>query len=82
MYRDDMLTKYEVTRIISARALQISLGAPIFIKTEKFEPREIAIEEFKRKLIPITIKRKFPNGEIQIVKIKKAIENYLKINKL
>lgn len=75
----DILTKYEVARIISARAMQISLGAPYFIKAKTYNPREIAKEEFKNKLLPMTIRRTLPNGTVITVDIKKAIDNYLKI---
>jgi DNA-directed RNA polymerase subunit K len=51
-------TRYERARIIGARALQISMGAPLLIKTPKIDPLEIAIEEFTLNLIPITVKRK------------------------
>jgi DNA-directed RNA polymerase subunit K len=51
-------TRYERARIIGARALQISMGAPLLIKTEKCDPLEIAIEEFQQNIIPITVKRK------------------------
>lgn len=51
-------TRYERARIIGARALQISMGAPLLIKTPKIDPLEIAIEEFTHNLIPITVKRK------------------------
>jgi DNA-directed RNA polymerase subunit K len=51
------LTRFEKTRIISARALQISMGAPVLIRTHKSSPREIAKEEFERDILPITIKR-------------------------
>ncbi|MDD1677864.1 MAG: DNA-directed RNA polymerase subunit K [Methanomicrobiales archaeon] len=51
-------TRYERARIIGARALQISMGAPLLVKTEKIDPLEIAIEEFDQKVIPITVKRK------------------------
>ena len=48
-------SKFEKARIISARALQISRGAPILVKTDLKEPAEIAKLEFehgKIKLIP------------------------------
>jgi len=32
---EDRLTRFEVARIISTRALQISLGAPVLVKSEK-----------------------------------------------
>ncbi|MGA2934051.1 MAG: DNA-directed RNA polymerase subunit K [Methanomicrobiales archaeon] len=51
-------TRYERARIIGARALQISMGAPVLIKSEKIDPLEIALEEFASGVIPITVKRK------------------------
>lgn len=53
------LTKYQKARIIGARALQISMGAPILIKRKKdvYDPVKIAIEEFKAGVIPITVKK-------------------------
>ena len=51
-------TRYERARIIGARALQISMGAPLLIATSKIDPLEIAIEEFTNETIPITVKRK------------------------
>lgn len=77
MWPEDRLTRFEVARIISARALQISLGAPILVKTEETDPIKIAKEEFKKNVLPITIKRPLPTKEYQIVKIKEAIKNWL-----
>jgi DNA-directed RNA polymerase subunit K len=51
-------TRYERARIIGARALQISMGAPVLVKSEKIDPLEIALEEFASEVIPITVKRK------------------------
>ena len=51
-------TRYERARIIGARALQISMGAPVLIKTGHIDPLEIALEEFASGVIPITVKRK------------------------
>ncbi|HNS83683.1 MAG TPA: DNA-directed RNA polymerase subunit K [Methanolinea sp.] len=51
-------TRYERARIIGARALQISMGAPLLIQTGKIDPLEIALEEFQHNVIPITVKRK------------------------
>ncbi|HNZ87465.1 MAG TPA: DNA-directed RNA polymerase subunit K [Methanofastidiosum sp.] len=50
-------TKYEKVRIIGARALQISLGAPILIETSNIDPIRIAQEEMKNGVIPITVIR-------------------------
>ena len=51
-------TRYERARIIGARALQISMGAPVLVKSESIDPLEIALEEFASEVIPITVKRK------------------------
>jgi len=51
-------TRYERARIVGARALQISMGAPILVKTSKIDPLLIALEEFEKGLIPITVRRR------------------------
>jgi DNA-directed RNA polymerase subunit K len=52
-------TRFERARIIGARALQISLGAPILVDVsdETIEPIEISIMEFNKGVIPMTVKR-------------------------
>jgi DNA-directed RNA polymerase subunit K len=77
----DRLTRFEVARLIGARALQIALGAPVLVKTEKVEPIEIAKLEFKEILIPMTIKRRLPSGEEMFIDIKAAIKNWLEEHK-
>ena len=70
MEKDEVVhTKYEEARIIGARALQISMGAPFLIKLKDkdlekigYNPIEIAKLEFKENLIPITIKRPLPRA--------------------
>jgi DNA-directed RNA polymerase subunit K len=53
-------TRFEKARIIGARALQIKNGAPILIEVPKgvIDPLEIAILEFEKGVIPITVLRK------------------------
>jgi len=53
-------TRFEKARIIGARALQISMGAPTLISLPKdvIFPIDIAMLEFKEEAIPITVKRK------------------------
>lgn len=52
-------TRFEKARIIGARALQISLGAPVIIDTpeDMIDPIRIAMLEFEKGLIPITVNR-------------------------
>lgn len=73
------LTRFEVARLIGARALQISLGAPLLIKVPKdvVDPVELAKEEFKQNKMPMTIRRTLPNGETIVVDIKEGIKNWL-----
>jgi len=65
------LTRFERARIMGARALQLSLGAPVFIKIPKnaTSSLEIAMEELKQRVIPIVIKRTLPNGDYQHIPI-------------
>ena len=53
----ETFTRYERARIVGARSLQISMGAPLLIETNSIDPLEIADEEFRKQKIPITVKR-------------------------
>ena len=61
------LTRFEKARIMGARALQLSFGAPCFIEIPKNATTslEIAMEELNKRVIPIIIKRALPNGDFQ-----------------
>lgn len=52
-------TRFEKARIIGARALQIAMGAPILIDIPEgeYDSVRIALMEFERGVIPITVKR-------------------------
>ena len=78
IWPEDKLTRFEVSRLVGARALQIALGAPILIeKKGEVGPTELAKIEFKEKIIPITIKREMPSGEGVVIDVKRGIENWL-----
>ena len=59
------LTKYEKARIIGARALQISMGAPVMIDMEgrTMGRYGFAEEELRSGLLPMTVRRSLPTGE-------------------
>jgi len=59
--KGEKYTRYERARIIGARALQIFMGAPVFIDTASMDPLEIALEEMKLGVVPITVKRATAN---------------------
>ena len=56
-------TRFEKARIIGARGLQISMGAPILIKVQEdlIDPIDIATQEFEKGVLPITVKRSMNN---------------------
>ena len=65
------MTRFEKARIMGARALQLSLGAPPFITIPK-DARislDISMEELEKKVIPITVRRVLPNGDYQNIPI-------------
>lgn len=70
------LTRYEKARIVAARALQLSLGAIPLIDVSNMtkDPVVIAIEELKRGLLPMTVIRKTPASEVELIPVSKLIE--------
>ena len=74
-----MLTRFEYARILGARALQISMGAPVLVELEESvkvpeeeetvkeqgDPSLIAEREIKKALLPIQIRRTLPDGKYQ-----------------
>jgi|SRR3989338_5122796 len=72
---EEQFTKYEIARIIGARALQISMNAPLLIKISKeelelikFDPIKIAEIELKSNILPITVKKPFPQKKEEALK--------------
>lgn len=65
------LTRFEKARIMGARALQLSQGAPPFIPIPKTARTslDISMEELEQRVIPITIRRVLPNGDHQNIPI-------------
>jgi DNA-directed RNA polymerase subunit K len=60
-------SKYEVARILGARALQIAMNAPLLIKISKedlkkikYDSLKIAEIEFESGVLPISVKKPFP----------------------
>ncbi|MFH0830365.1 MAG: DNA-directed RNA polymerase subunit K [Candidatus Aenigmatarchaeota archaeon] len=53
-------TRFEKARMIGARALQISRGAPPLIDCKDPDPVKIAEAELEAGVIPLDVKRKMP----------------------
>lgn len=60
-------TRFEKARIIGARALQISLGAPVLVEKPKdlIDPLQVAMLEFGENAIPIVPKKSKEWGKRQ-----------------
>jgi len=63
----EKFTKYETARILGARSLQIAMNAPLLIKLSeddleriKYDALRIAEIEFESGVLPISVKRPFP----------------------
>ncbi len=65
------LTRFEKARIVGARALQLSLGAPplIHVPKDAVDPISIAEHELSSKALPISIRRILPDGHYQDIPI-------------
>ena len=52
-------TRFEKARMIGARALQITMGAPVLLKVSKdvIDPVTIAELEFEKGVLPISVLR-------------------------
>ncbi|MBS7632940.1 DNA-directed RNA polymerase subunit K [Candidatus Bathyarchaeota archaeon] len=66
------LTRFEKARIVGARALQISMGAPILVDASEgnLSPIDIAIKELETGMLPMTIRRTLPDGTYQDIPLK------------
>lgn len=53
----DGYTRFERARILGARALQLSNGAPALIETDAINPIDIARTEMEEGVIPIGVRR-------------------------
>ena len=67
----DRLTRFERARIVGARALQLSLGAPILVKlpksVDKRDTLQVAKYEIEKKVVPLVVVRNFPDGRREVV---------------
>jgi DNA-directed RNA polymerases I, II, and III subunit RPABC2 len=61
---------------VGARALQISMSAPILIEVENTftSTIDIALKEFESGILPITIRRTLPDGTFQDIPLKWLIK--------
>jgi DNA-directed RNA polymerase subunit K/omega len=73
------ITRFEKARIVGARSLQISMGAPILLELDETltsggtglnSPIAIALKELEIGILPITIRRTLPDGTFQDIPLR------------
>ncbi|MEM0445641.1 MAG: DNA-directed RNA polymerase subunit K [Nitrososphaerota archaeon] len=63
MISQKRLTKYEITKIIGGRALQLSLGAFPLVEPKPTDTAfTIAVRELSLGVLPIIVRRHLPDG--------------------
>lgn len=65
------LTRFERARIVGARALQLSLGAPplVVVRSDINDSIKLAEYELEQKALPISVRRVLPDGKYQNIPI-------------
>ncbi len=65
------LTRFEKARIVGARALQLSLGAPplVVVPSDIKDSIRLAEYELEKRALPISIRRVLPDGKYQNIPI-------------
>ncbi|MBN1940916.1 MAG: DNA-directed RNA polymerase subunit K [Candidatus Diapherotrites archaeon] len=66
----DKISRFEVARLLSARALQLALGAPPLVKIKDEKTMyEVALRELEEKALPLTVLRTYPSGEVREIAV-------------
>ena len=76
-------SRYEISRILGARALQIAMNAPLLVKISSeelekihFDPLKIAEIEFESNILPISVDRPMPlKKQDKLKRIKEVISD-------
>ena len=69
------LTRFERARIVGARSLQISLGAPILVELSSSlsDPIDIALRELREDVLPMTLRRILPDRTHQDIALSELL---------
>jgi DNA-directed RNA polymerase I, II, and III subunit RPABC2 len=65
------LTRFEKARLIGARSLQVSLGAPILVELDPSvsDPIDISLAELEGNILPMTLRRTLPDKTYQDISL-------------
>jgi len=66
------LTRFERARVVGARALQVSMGAPVLLDLDSAtrSPTTIALMELRENVLPMSIRRRLPDGSSQNIPLR------------
>jgi len=66
------ITRFERARVVGARALQISMGAPVLVDASpgSKSPIDIALIELDENVLPMSIRRSLPDGASQNIPLR------------
>ncbi len=80
MINRSQFSRYEISRILGARALQIAMNAPLLVKIKEeelerihFDPLKIAEIEFDSGILPISVNKPLPLRKEDKLKRMKAV---------
>lgn len=70
------ITRFERARIIGARALQLSLGAPLLVEApdSMSDPIDIALLELSENALPMTLRRVLPDRTSEDIALSRLIK--------
>lgn len=70
------LTRFERARVVGARALQISMGAPVLLDVPDLikSPIDLAELELQEGALPISIRRSLPDGTSLNIPLRTLLE--------
>merc|ERR1719379_295020 len=69
------ITKYERARVLGARALQISMNAPVMVELQgETDPLIIAEKELINRVIPFVVRRFLPDGTYEDWKVSELLD--------
>ncbi|MFA4855862.1 MAG: DNA-directed RNA polymerase subunit K [archaeon] len=64
------ITRFEKARLVTARALQLSFGAPPLVKTESgMSAYDLAKSELAQSVLPLAVIRRYPDGRIEKIAV-------------
>ncbi len=60
------ITRFERARLVTARALQLSFGAPPLINASADSTAyTLALQELEKGVLPLTVMRHYPDGSVE-----------------